>query len=191
MFWPSMLLAEQKSGRKDLDKASLQAYEYLATMPEHDLPQAIVVSDFASFIFIKNDGTNQKVNFKLEDLSKNVKLFGFLIEQKSKHLAEEDPVNVKAAEAMARLHNQLRDDNYTGHDLELLLVRLVFCMFADDSGIFEQGLLSDYLTNRTSDDGSSGFAPAHALPGSRDRGSATSRCCDHPQPRRSGRCPRP
>ncbi|MBP6041618.1 class I SAM-dependent DNA methyltransferase [Candidatus Saccharibacteria bacterium] len=154
MFWPSMLLAEQKSGGKDLDKASLQAYEYLATMPDHDLPQAIVVSDFASFIFIKNDGTNQKVNFKLEDLSKNVKLFGFLIEQKSKHLAEEDPVNVKAAEAMARLHNQLRDDNYTGHDLELLLVRLVFCMFADDSGIFEQGLLSDYLTNRTSDDGS-------------------------------------
>jgi hypothetical protein len=154
MFWPSMLLAEQKSGGKDLDKASLQAYEYLATMPDHDLPQAIVVSDFASFIFIKNDGTNQKVNFKLEELSKNVKLFGFLIEQKSKHLAEEDPVNVKAAEAMARLHNQLRDDNYTGHDLELLLVRLVFCMFADDSGIFEQGLLSDYLTSRTSDDGS-------------------------------------
>ena len=154
MFWPSMLLAEQKSGGKDLDKASIQAYEYLATMPDHDLPQAIVVSDFAEFIFIKNDGTNQKVAFSLKDLSKNVKLFGFLIEQKSKHLVEEDPVNIEAAEAMARLHNQLRDDNYTGHDLELLLVRLVFCMFADDSGIFEQGLLGEYLRDRTSDDGS-------------------------------------
>ena len=154
MFWPSMLLAEQKSGGKDLDKASIQAYEYLATMPDHDLPQAIVVSDFAEFIFIKNDGTNQKVAFSLKDLSKNVKLFGFLIEQKSKHLVEEDPVNIEAAEAMARLHNQLRDDNYTGHDLELLLVRLVFCMFADDSGIFEQGLLGEYLRDRTSEDGS-------------------------------------
>jgi len=154
MFWPGKLLAEQKSGGKDLTKASIQAYEYLETMPDHDLPEAIVVSDFASFVFIQNDGTNQKVEFKLEDFPKHVKLFGFLINQASKQLAEEDPVNRNAAEAMARLHNQLRDDNYTGHDLEILLVRLVFCMFADDSGIFDHGILQAYLNERTNDDGS-------------------------------------
>lgn len=154
MFWPGQLLAEQKSGGKDLTKAGIQAYEYLETMPDHDLPHAIVLSDFASFVFILNDGTNQKVEFALADLPKNVKLFGFLINQQSKHLAEEHPVNRKAAEAMAKLHNQLRDDNYTGHDLELLLVRLVFCMFADDSGIFDQNVILDYLRNRTNDDGS-------------------------------------
>jgi len=153
LFWPGKLLAEQKSGGKDLGKAIIQAYEYLETMPDHDLPHAIVLSDFATFQFIDLD-TRDKVEFGLQDLSKHVKLFGFLIDQQSKHLVEENPVNIKAAEAMAALHNSLREDNYTGHDLELLLVRLVFCMFADDSGIFDHQVLQHYLEARTSADGS-------------------------------------
>ena len=153
MFWPGKMLAEQKSGGKDLGKAGVQAYEYLETMPDHDLPQAIVVSDFATFQ-LKNLITRDEINFKLEDFPRHVKEFAFLIDQQVKRTAEEEPVNRQAAEAMARLHNQLRDDNYTGHDLEVLLVRLVFCMFADDSGIFEHGQLHDYIARRTSDDGS-------------------------------------
>ncbi len=154
MFWPGKLLAEQKAPGRDLSKATTQAYEYLETMPDHDLPEAIVMSDFANFVFIANDGSNEKVEFALAELPKHVKLFGFLLGQSSKRLAEEDPVNRKAAESMARLHNQLRADNYTGHDLEVLLVRLVFCMFADDSGIFDHQALRTYLNERTSDDGS-------------------------------------
>jgi len=153
LFYPSKLLAEQKSGGKDLDKANLQAFEYLATMPDHDLPEAIVVSDFSSFQFIDLE-TRTKTEFLLEDLPKHVKLFGFLLGQTSKNIAEQDPVNRKAAEAMATLHNQLRDDNYTGHDLEVLLVRLVFVMFADDSGIFDRAVLLDYIEGRTNEDGS-------------------------------------
>lgn len=153
MFWPGKLLAEQKSGGKDLSKANIQAYEYLETMPDHDLPEAIIVSDFASFQFIHLE-TNEKVEFSLHDFPKHVKLFAFLLGQTSKNIAEQDPVNRKAAESMAKLHNQLRDDNYIGHDLEVLLVRLVFCMFADDAGIFDHHALIDYLTNRTSTDGS-------------------------------------
>ena len=153
MFWPGKLLAEQKSAGKDLAKANTQAFEYLDTMPDHDLPQAIVVSDFAGFDVI-DLATRAKTSFALADLPKHVKLFAFLINQQSKNIAEENPVNIQAAEAMARLHNQLRDDNYTGHDLELLLVRLVFCMFADDSGIFEHSQLRDYIANRTAVDGS-------------------------------------
>ncbi|OYX38563.1 hypothetical protein B7Z00_01970, partial [Candidatus Saccharibacteria bacterium 32-50-10] len=99
MFWPGKLLAEQKSGGRDLGKANIQAYEYLETMPDHDLPQAIVLSDFANFVLIMQDATNQKVEFTLEQFPKNVKLFGFLVNEQSKNLAEEDPVNIKAAEA--------------------------------------------------------------------------------------------
>ncbi|MGE5298827.1 MAG: class I SAM-dependent DNA methyltransferase [Acidobacteriota bacterium] len=153
MFWPGKLLAEQKSAGKDLSKANIQAYEYLEAMPDHDLPEAIVVSDFANFHFIHLD-TGEKVEFTLADFPKHVKLFGFLLGQASKNIAEQDPVNRKAAESMARLHNQLRDDKYTGHDLEVLLVRLVFCMFADDAGIFDQHTLADYIKQRTSSDGS-------------------------------------
>lgn len=157
MFWPGKILAEQKSGGKDLGKANSQAFEYLETMPDHDLPEAIVVSDFTSFQFIDLE-TREKTEFNLEKLPNHIKLFGFLLGQTSKNIAEQDPVNRKAAEAIAALHNQLRDDNYVGHDLEVLLVRLVFCMFADDSGIFDLNELSDYLNNRTSEDGSD-FGP--------------------------------
>lgn len=153
MFWPGKLLAEQKAPGRDLDRALLQAYEYTDTMPDHDLPQAIVVSDFARF-YVVDQYTHERTEFALADFPKHVRLFGFLINDTSKNLAEENPVNVRAAEAMARLHNQLRDDNYTGHDLEVLLVRLMFCMFADDGGIFEHGQLRDYVANRTSEDGS-------------------------------------
>lgn len=153
MFWPGKLLAEQKSGGKDLGKAGVQAYEYLETMPDHDLPQAIVVSDFNSFEY-KDLNTLETVVFTLENFPKHVKLFAFLIGQKSHNHIEENPVNRQAAEAMALLHNQLRDDNYTGHDLEVLLVRLVFCMFADDSDIFDRAVLHDYIQDRTSPDGS-------------------------------------
>ena len=153
LFWPGKLLAEQKAPGRDLEKAITQAFEYTDTMPDHDLPQAIVVCDFNQIVLI-NQHTRERTAFALQDLPKHVKLFGFLINEQSQNLAEEDPVNIKAAEAMARLHNQLRDDNYSGHDLELLLVRLMFCMFADDSGIFEHGQLRSYLKNRTNTDGS-------------------------------------
>lgn len=153
MFWPGKLLAEQKSGGKDRGVAEVQAWEYLETMPDHDLPQMIVVSDFAHFDLIDTE-TRQRHSFALADLPKHVKSFAFLIGETNKTTVEEQPVNRQAAEAMARLHNQLRDDNYGGHDLEVLLVRLVFCLFADDSGIFEHSQLHDYIVNRTSEDGS-------------------------------------
>lgn len=153
LFYPAKLLAEQKSGGRDLGDAETQAFDYLATIPDHDLPEAIVVSDFGTFQFIDLD-TREKTEFSLADFPKHVKLFGFLLGQTSKNLAEQDPVNRKVAEAMAVLHNQLRDDNYTGHDLELLLVRLVFLMFADDSGIFDRATILEYVQNRTADDGS-------------------------------------
>ncbi len=153
MFWPGKLLAEQKSGGKDRGAAEVQAWEYLETMPNHDLPQMIVVSDFAHFDLIATD-TRQRHSFALADLPRHVKSFAFLIGESNKAIVEEQAVNRDAAEAMARLHNQLRDDNYSGHDLEVLLVRLVFCLFADDSGIFEHAQLHDFVVNRTSEDGS-------------------------------------
>lgn len=158
MFWPGKLLAEQKSAGRDLSKASVQAFEYLDTMPDHDLPIGIVVSDFANFQYIELGEKNDVTSFKLQDFPKHVRLFAFLIEEQSRKLAEENPVNRKAAEAMASLHNTLRDTGYTGHDLELLLVRLVFCMFADDSGIFEHRSFETYLYNRTEIDGTD-FGP--------------------------------
>ena len=153
LFWPGKLLAEQKSGGKDTGKARLQAYEYLETMPDHDLPQMIVVSDFATFDLV-DPKTNASFSFPLADLPKQVRRFAFLIDEKGQTYEEENPVNRTAAENMAKLHNQLADTRYTGRDLELLLVRLVFCLFADDALIFERNIFANYLRNRTQSDGS-------------------------------------
>ena len=122
-------------------------------MPDHDLPQAIVVSDFATFR-VYTVTTRETVDFTLADFPKHVRTFGFLIDDSSRHLAEEDPVNRNAAEGLARLHNRLEANRYTGRDLEVLLVRLMFCMFADDAHIFERNIFSDYLRRRTNVDGS-------------------------------------
>ena len=153
LLYPGKLLVEHKSAGRDLDKAKHQAFEYLKTLPDHELPEAIVVSDFASFKFI-DQTTNETVEFTLEDLPKHIKLFSFLRGQSIKNVEKQEPVDREAAESMARLHNQLEDGNYKGRDLELLLVRLVFLMFAEDSGIFERGVLLEYIINQTAEDGS-------------------------------------
>jgi hypothetical protein len=66
-----------------------------------------------------------------------------------------DPVNIPAAEKMGQIHDRLKEIGYTGHQLELYLVRLLFCLFADDTGIFEPlNILHKYILERTSEDGS-------------------------------------
>jgi hypothetical protein len=67
----------------------------------------------------------------------------------------EEPVNIAASELMGELHDALQEAGYRGHDLERLLVRLLFCLFADDTGIFEpKDLFQDLIEQRTSEDGS-------------------------------------
>lgn len=153
LFWPGRLLAEQKSARRDLTKATGQALDYLPAMPDYDLPQAIVVSDFATFQ-LRNLTTDRTIAFPLETLVDNVRAFAFLFDEDTKVLAEQDPVNRKAAERMAALHNQLETNRYIGHDLQTLLARLVFCLFADDARVFEKNQFASLIRNRTRDDGS-------------------------------------
>ncbi len=93
LFWPGKLLVEQKSAGGNLKGASRQAFEYLATLPDHDLPEFIVVCDFATFQLFDSVTGNKVIEFNLEDLPKNVKSFGFIIDRASKNIVEEDPVN--------------------------------------------------------------------------------------------------
>ena len=68
---------------------------------------------------------------------------------------DQDPVNIEASELIARLHDALKASGYEGHDLELFLVRTVFCLFADDTGIFEpRDIFLDFIEERTAPDGS-------------------------------------
>lgn len=152
MLWKGMLLIEMKSRGKDLNKAYKQAKEYCHGLKEYELPKLIVVSDFEHFHVY--DETGQVTAFKLADLPKNVKVFGSIAGYEQRVFKEQDPVNIQAAELMGKLHDKLKAIGYEGHPLELYLVRLLFCLFADDTGIFEKDIFNEYLALKTNEDGS-------------------------------------
>ena len=153
LFWKGVLIVEHKSRGKSLDKAYSQALDYFPGVTERDLPKYVIVSDFAR-IRLYNLEENEQHEFDLKDLHRNVRLFGFIAGYQTHKIQEQDPVNIKAAEQMGKLHDQMKDAGYFGHPLELYLVRLLFCLFAEDTGIFERQQFRDYIEERTNDDGS-------------------------------------
>ncbi len=118
------------------------------------MPQLIVVCDFARFR-VHDLANGQVTEFALADLHQHVRLFGFIAGYKVQTIQAQDPVNIRAAERMGRLHDALHASGYDGHPLQVLLVRLLFCLFADDTGIFQPAqALRQFIEERTSEDGS-------------------------------------
>lgn len=153
LFWPGVLIVEQKSAGRDLNKAFEQAGEYFDVLSENERPRYILVSDFQLFILHDLDERDE-VCFHLADLSSHVEAFGFILGQQSRVFRDQDPVNIQASELVGRLHDMLDEAGYRGHDLERFLVRVVFCLFADDTGIFEpRDIFFDFVAERTSEDG--------------------------------------
>ena len=153
-FWKGVLLVEHKSEGQDLDRAFSQATDYFEALADRDLPRYILVSDFARLRLYDLE-TDLEVEFRLVELHKNVRHFGFIAGYLAQEIRPQDPVNIEAAEQMGRLHDLLKASGYEGHPLELLLVRLLFCLFADDTGIFQPAQsFRLWLEERTSADGS-------------------------------------
>ncbi len=153
LLWKGVVLIEHKSRGKDLNRAYKQATDYFPGLKERELPRYIVVSDFARFR-VHDLETGETHEFTLKDLHKNVKRFAFLAGYQTHSYKEQDPVNIKAAEKMGHLYDRLKATGYDGHPLQLYLVRVLFCLFADDTGIFERALFYDWLRERTAEDGS-------------------------------------
>ena len=153
LFWPGVLIVEQKSAGRDLARAYGQAGEYFDALPERDRPRYILISDFQTFELHDLD-EREKAAFPLADLPGHVEAFGFILGVQRRTFRDQDPVNIKAAELVGRLHDALDAAGYRGHDLERFLVRIVFCLFADDTGIFEpRDIFFDFIDTRTSEDG--------------------------------------
>ena len=153
LFWKGMLLVEQKSAGRDLSKAKGQAFKYFPGLKEEELPRYLLLSDFQTFELYDLD-TGAEHRFTLAELPDRINLFGFIAGYQKREFKDQDPVNIAASEQMGKLHDMLAATGYTGHDLELFLVRLLFCLFADDTGIFPKDTLRFYLEERTRPDGS-------------------------------------
>jgi len=144
VFYSGVMLGEHKSRGQDLSKAASQAFEYVQSLQRdgrgNEIPQYIVVSDFHTIVVYDLDSDEPGApiaSFKVAKLHENIKHLGFLSGYTSKPVDPEDPINIEAVEILGRLHDALERGGYAGHSLERFLVRVLFCLFADDTAIFE------------------------------------------------------
>jgi hypothetical protein len=178
LFWPGVLLVEHKSRGASLGKAGSQAFAYLSDLAregQHDqIPRYVILCDFARFVLYDLAPDEQKglpllesgkayrvTEFALQDLHRHIREFAFMRGEKPVRLDPEDPANLKATQLLADLHDTLESSGYAGsasgsggHALERMLVRLLFCLFAEDTGIFDAPGCFTALVERTREDGS-------------------------------------
>jgi len=153
LLWKGTILIEMKSRGKNLDKAYNQAIDYSYGLKQHELPKYILISDFEYFRLYDLE-EDKIITFKLNELVNNVQHFGYLLGYQKKIYKEQDPANIKAAELMGKLHDRLKEIGYVGHPLEVYLVRILFCLFAEDTTIFNKQQFQEYIEQRTNEDGS-------------------------------------
>jgi hypothetical protein len=150
-FWPQRIAIEMKSRGKDLEEAWDQVKDYVFHLPADEMPDLIMVCDFENIVLYQRS-TSGKKQFKTKDLHRHVRKFANIAGyETTREIEDQLEVNVAAAEKMAKLHDALKSRGYEGHDLEVYLVRLLFCLFADDTGIFPQQSFLNYIENSKKD----------------------------------------
>lgn len=152
-FIPGLLIVEHKSKGKDLSKAYEQAQEYFLALKAEERPKYIITSDFARIV-LHDLTANEMHETALEDLAKHASWFKFLYSDEKVTIVEETPINRDAAYAISKLHEALLRINFKGRDLEVFLTRLLFCLFADDTDIFDDNGQFRRLVEGTKEDGS-------------------------------------
>lgn len=122
------------------------------------LPKIIAVSDGKTILAYDLREKDTYEN-KVDRLYCDFAFFYPLMDVERVHYVEESPADIKAAEKLAKLHDELRAYNEFNsdndlHDLNIFITRLLFCFFAEDTGIFEENLFSASIQQYTKPDGS-------------------------------------
>ncbi|MEI6746781.1 MAG: DNA methyltransferase, partial [Methylococcaceae bacterium] len=149
--------AEQaiKISNEELNKAYQQAVSYVDLLKEKAVPDYILVSDFDHLHLYNRLTGEPRIEIKLADLPQQIEHFLFLTGYEKLVIERQEKISKEAAEKMADLHDAIKITGYGGKDLETYLVRLLFCLFADNTGLFgENGSFLNYLHNYTKVDGS-------------------------------------
>ena len=170
LFWPGVLLVEHKSFGGDLGKAESQAFRYIRDLVRegrrNDVPRYVILSDFARIAIHDLEPDEKRdlptfeqfrvasIEFPLAEFHRHIHAFAFIPGYKQHKFEDQDPINLEAVAVMGDLHDTLEAGGYKGHDLERFLVRILFCLFAEDTGIFERDAFRLYLENKTAEDGS-------------------------------------
>ncbi len=156
LFWPGKLVVEMKSTGRDLSDAkggaARQAFDYLDHLDPDERPRWVLVSDFAHFVlydlgeeihdYLKGFSASRKTRpqlaaqFTLRDLPDKLRHFAFIRDEEQALFQNQPDVNLKAVALLGDLHDELKATGYGGHHLERFLVRVLFCLFAEDTDIF-------------------------------------------------------
>lgn len=160
------VLIEQKGSKNDLKRGILQsggdmltpfeqALRYNDNLPHDQKARWIIVCNFQEFdIYDMNQSRPKPLIFQLKDLPSNLGSFEFLRDSSQEAIKKEQTLSMKAGEIVGHLYDALhkaylpedQEKDQTVKSLNILCVRLVFCLFADDSGLFgKQDAFYDYL----------------------------------------------
>lgn len=153
LLWPGVILIEHKSRGEDLVKAKAQAIGYLKTLPDVACPQYVLICDFNRFL-LENLDTCHLVEFTLDQLPDRLGHFAFFTDKSAREIEAQVPITIEAVDVLDQLHNELEKAGYKGHDLEVFMVRILYCLFAEDTGIFAPNQFTRLLKEHTDEDGS-------------------------------------
>ena len=163
------VLIEQKSKDKDLrapirqsDGALLnpfqQARRYVVGLPVSEHPRWIVTCNFSEFLVYDMEQPNgEPEQILLENLGKEYYRLQFLVDAKNEHLSKEMEVSMQAGEIVGKIYEallkQYDDDSPEAlRWLNILCVRIVFCLYAEDAGVFTHDQFHDYLIRYDAED---------------------------------------
>lgn len=155
---PGTLIVEMKSKGKSLGSAEIQAMDYVQHLEEAEVPRYVLTCDFQNFRLLDLQAPKDKdlTTFSLEDLPKNVESLAFLAGYAIRHFgnAAQEEASIKAAKIMAELYEALEGSGYSDHEASVFLVRTLFALYADDSGVWARNLFTEFIEHRTVIDGS-------------------------------------
>ncbi|MEV8220227.1 DNA methyltransferase [Microbacterium sp. NPDC077391] len=154
VLWGGVVLIEHKSAGKSLDNAEKQARDYLVSLPIAERPPFLIVSDFAH-IRIVDVWQNTAYEFHLSELPQQLPRVDAVFTNYSKKATINEVVaDRKAANLMGDLYETFEAAGYTGHDVSVFLVRILFLLFGDDTDMWKKKGRFQEVVEATKGDGS-------------------------------------
>ena len=144
LLCPRHIGVEHKSAGLDLGQAMNQLVDYLPAVSDLDFRRLLVVCDFERFV-VRDPETGVETSFTLAELLARVEMFAFLAgHTRSTVFEAEEEANLRGTQLLATIHDELLTFRYPAHDTRILLVRLLYCLFADDTGVWAHRMFEDH-----------------------------------------------
>lgn len=155
---PGLLLIEMKSSGRPLEIAESQALDYLQNLDDAEMPKYVLTSNFKNFRLLDLSAPkgSDVVEFRIEDLPSKAETLAFLAGYHTRLFgsAEQEEASVKAAKIMGGLYEALEGSGYSDHEASIFLVRTLFALYSDDSGMWQRDSFTEFIETRTATDGS-------------------------------------